>query len=93
MERYTLISFLTVLVAITQPVLSEQFHADKFVNEKCTGCHDSSVYTRPNRRVDSLPRLKSQVEMCDAQLGIKLFNEDVDAIVKYLNDNYYHFEK
>jgi hypothetical protein len=26
-------------------------------------------------------------------LGTNLFDEDVTAIVNYLNDNYYHFDK
>jgi len=78
------------------PSLAEtagKIDAKTFVQEKCTSCHDSSTYTRKERRVDSFSRLDSQVRMCDAQLGIKLFDEDVSAIVTYLNDNYYHFDK
>ncbi len=78
------------------PALAEtasKIDAKTFVQEKCSSCHDSSVYTRKERRVDSISRLDSQVRMCDAQLGIKLFDEDVSAIVTYLNDNYYHFDK
>lgn len=72
---------------------AEKIDAKTFVQEKCTSCHDSSVYTRKERRVDSFSRLDSQVRMCDAQLGIKMFDEDVSAIVTYLNDTYYHFDK
>ncbi len=72
---------------------SEDFQADKFHQANCTGCHDSKVYTRSNRRVNSLPRLESQVRMCDANLGKKLFEDDILALTDYLNDNYYHFKK
>ncbi len=71
----------------------EKIDAKSFIYEKCSGCHDSGVYTRKQRRVDSIAQLDSQVRMCDAQLGIKLFDEDISAIVSYLNDNYYHFDK
>ncbi len=71
----------------------EDFHAEKFHQGNCTGCHDSKVYTRDNRRVNSLPRLESQVRMCDANLGKKLFEDDILSLVRYLNDNYYHFKK
>ena len=71
----------------------EGIDARSFVQEKCGACHDSSIYTRKNRRVDSLSRLNSQVRMCDAQLGTSLFDEDITSIVNYLNDNYYHFDK
>ena len=87
----------TALFAITFTLLTgtanaESFDAASFLQTKCSGCHDSSVYTRPNRRVDSLDRLESQVRMCDANLGIKMFDEDVSAVVNHLNDQYYHFK-
>ena len=72
---------------------TEKIDPKTFVQEKCSGCHDTSVYTRKKRRVNSLSKLDSQVRMCDAQLGIKLFDEDVNALVNYLNENYYHFDK
>ena len=71
----------------------EDFKADKFHQGNCTGCHDSKVYTRSNRRVGSLPQLESQVRMCDANLGKKLFEDDILSLTRYLNDNYYHFDK
>ncbi len=71
----------------------EDFHAEKFHQANCTGCHDSKVYIRNNRRVNSLPRLESQVRMCDANLGKKLFEDDILSLTDYLNDNYYHFKK
>lgn len=94
--KTTALIFLGLGLGCALPALAETSAASDpktFVQEKCSGCHDSSVYTRKQRRVDSLSRLDSQVRMCDAQLGIKLFDEDVNAIVNYLNDNYYHFDK
>lgn len=88
-----------VLVAITVAMTAgtasaaDEFDAKSFVEQRCVECHDSSVYTRPNRRVDSLKRLEAQVRFCDAQLGVGLFDEDVDAIVKHLNDTYYKFDQ
>jgi hypothetical protein len=86
---------LVVLFGLSLGVQAEQaeFEAGHFVETKCTACHDSSVYTRKNRRVKSLDRLQSQVRMCDANLGTKLFDEDLLSVVDYLNDNYYKFEK
>lgn len=96
MLKKTVFFCLSLGLGYSLPALAEtteKIDAKTFVQEKCSGCHDSSVYTRKKRRVDSLSRLDSQVRMCDAQLGIKLFDEDVNAIVNYLNDNYYHFDK
>ena len=57
----------------------------------CTGCHDSSVYTREIRRVDSLERLGLQVRFCKDSLELNWFDEDVEDVVEYLNQTYYHF--
>jgi len=63
-----------------------ELHADK-----CTTCHDSSLYTRENRRVQTLPRLGTQVRFCKDNLGITWFDDEVDDVVGFLNKNYYHF--
>ena len=89
-----LLTFTALFIVLTASAgASEDFQAEKFHQTSCTGCHDSSVYTRKKRRVNSLPRLESQVRMCDANLGKKLFDDDIHSLTDYLNDNYYHFGK
>ena len=61
-------------------------------SQYCTSCHDDSMYTRKNRRVDSMDGLTSQVGRCDASLGLKWFDDEIDAVAAYLNKNYYHFK-
>jgi len=63
-----------------------QLHTDS-----CTACHDSDLYTRENRRVQTLPRLGSQVRFCKDNLGITWFDDEVDDVIEFLNKNYYHF--
>lgn len=94
MRAFALIGLFTTLAAVAGGVVaSEDFDAEHFVRDKCTQCHDSSVYTRQDRRVTSLERLHSQVRMCDANLGTGLFDEDIEAVVGYLNENYYKFAR
>ncbi len=59
--------------------------------EKCTGCHDASAYTRENRLVTDKKKLGTQVRFCKDNLGIMWFGEDVDDVVHFLNEQYYHF--
>ena len=59
--------------------------------ENCTGCHDSTAYTRDNRVVRSLPRLGAQVRFCRDNLGLTWFDDEVDDVIGYLNKEYYHF--
>jgi len=90
-----LMKFLILLVSIIIVTASanaadidngSELHADK-----CTACHDSSLYIRENIRVQTLPRRGSQVRFCKDNLGITWFDDEVEDVVGYLNKNYYHF--
>ena len=59
--------------------------------ENCTGCHDSAVYTRSNRVVQSFSRLGTQVRFCKDSLELTWFDDEVDDVIGYLNREYYHF--
>lgn len=60
-------------------------------SKSCTACHGSEMYTRANRRVQTLPQLGAQVRFCISNLGISWFDNEVEDVTDYLNENYYHF--
>lgn len=60
--------------------------------EHCTGCHDSSVYTRDNRNLRSFERLGAQVRFCKDSLGLTWFDDEVEDVIEFLNQKYYHFQ-
>ncbi len=66
-------------------------HGQQLYVEHCLRCHGSEVYTREDRRVQSLDGLRTQVAMCALQLDVAWFDEDVEDVVLYLNKLYYHF--
>ena len=84
-------AYTALLVAFAAPAASEEFNPAEYLAENCSRCHDAGVYIRANRRVDSLPRLEAQVRRCDANLGARLFDEDIMALVGHLNEKYYKF--
>ena len=89
---------LTLAALVAAPIggnvaLADDIDAAELINNDCSGCHSSEVYTRDDRRVHSLAQLGTQVRMCDANLGIGLFDEDVEAVVKFLDQNYYKFSQ
>ncbi|SRR5258708_3737018 len=64
----------------------------------CETCHNNktlgdaqAVYLRKDRKVTSMEKLKAQVALCNNELGLKLFPEDEEHIVAYLNETYYKF--
>ena len=68
--------------------------------DKCVACHESkyggeegsAIYLRPDRRVNTVSQLRTQLTACTTQLSLDLFPEDEDNIGAYLNNHYYHFE-
>ena len=66
-------------------------HGKKLHEANCMRCHDSGVYTRPDRRVNSLEALQKQVARCELTQNLKWFDSDRDDVVTYLNENFYKF--
>ncbi|MCP4472355.1 MAG: cytochrome c [Gammaproteobacteria bacterium] len=59
--------------------------------EYCTGCHDSGVYTRADRKMGDLAQLGKQVRFCQNAVDATWFDDEVDDVIEYLNATYYHF--
>jgi hypothetical protein len=57
----------------------------------CTGCHDSGVYTRKTRSIQSVDALKQQLESCGHATKKEFSTTEKQNIVKYLNDQFYRF--
>lgn len=74
--------------------LADGAHSGKAIHDtNCISCHDSGVYTRADHKMQDFTQLAAQVRRCDANLGARLLDEDIDKVVDYLNDTYYKFEK
>jgi len=64
----------------------------KLHNQQCVACHDTSVYTRANRRVRSVEALVGQVQGCVHQTGAKLDRDQVNDVIRYLDEAFYEFK-
>jgi cytochrome c2 len=65
----------------------------KAVHDKtCVACHDTSVYTRANRRIKTVEGLIGQVNGCVRQTGVKLDRDQINDVVKYLDESFYKFK-
>ena len=70
------LSLLVAALLAVGPVLAD-FDAARFIKEKCSGCHDERVYSRPDHRMQNLQQLEAQVRRCDANINTSLFDEDI----------------
>ena len=57
----------------------------------CTRCHDTGIYTRKHRHVQSLDALKEQLASCSHMAQKEFSAIDTQNIIKYLNDQFYDF--
>lgn len=65
----------------------------------CKSCHvrqvggDGSAIFKPKGRINSLGALRGMVEMCNTNLNLGLFPEEVTSISAVLNRDHYHHSK
>ena len=86
------LSAAVVAIFLCMPVLAADIeNGDDLHFTHCTGCHDSSVYTRENRNVRNLAQLGKQVRFCRDAIGLTWFDDEVDDVIEYLNQTYYKF--
>ncbi len=64
-----------------------------FDKSQCQKCHGTEVFTREERKVDNVEALEKQVRLCDSQLSVNWFDDEISDVVAYLNETYYKFPK
>ena len=98
MRNLVLLS-VSALLALPAHPAGDPAEGRKLVTEhKCETCHHNktlgdakAVYLRKDRKVTSMAKLKAQVALCSSELNLKLFPDDEEHIVAYLNETYYKF--
>jgi mono/diheme cytochrome c family protein len=83
----------TLALAAAEPPSSDKVDAQGLYSENCLKCHGPEVYTRADRRIQSLDALHGQVRMCEQNLGLSWFDDEIDAVASMLNKKYYKFDQ
>jgi len=87
----------SLLILLTPSAYAAELPGDsaagkRLLDANCMECHQTDVYTRKDRKVQSLDALKKQVVNC-THMARKDFSEsERQDLVKYLNDTFYHFQ-
>ena len=61
-------------------------------DKKCMACHDTSVYIRPERRMQSIPMLDAQVRRCSGPASAGWDDTQIKDVIEYLNQTFYKFK-
>lgn len=71
-------------------------HGKDLHDANCLSCHSSLmggnpnlIYTRSDRRVNSIAALKNQVTRCKTTVGVPWPEDQIEDVVEYLNSNFY----
>jgi len=95
MRKLSMLVFLTCLPFSSLPVSAAApgnvAEGEKLHSANCTGCHDTKVYSRSDRKVKSMAGLKEQMAMCGHAAKLELSESDKQNLVKYLNERFYRF--
>lgn len=88
-------AFLTATLAaslcLSLDANAETPDAHGLYSENCTQCHGTEVYTRADRKVTSREALDTQVRLCEQNLGLKWFDDQVESVATLLDKEYYKF--
>ncbi|MDX2504497.1 MAG: cytochrome c [Gammaproteobacteria bacterium] len=71
-------------------------HGKDLHDANCMSCHTSlmggnpnQIYTRSDRKVNTLEGLRSQVTRCNSTVGVAWEQDNIQDVVEYLNSNFY----
>jgi len=94
MNRGFLLPFLVSLAVMPAiPLAADVSHGQSLHASNCAHCHSTEVYTRENRRITSMGALEKQIRRCEISQGLKWFDDDINDVAAYLDENYYRFGK
>lgn len=78
---------------LTSQVALAEIHPGAELHESanCMSCHTAKPY---NPKVtDSFPKLVKKVQFCSDNLGLGMFEDEINHLADYLNETYYHHPK
>ncbi len=93
MKKLMLSSFITGLLMLPAFGASAA-DADKgkaLHEAKCSGCHGTRMYTRPNRKIHNLGELRARVEFCNNAAKAGFSPQEQRDVIHYLNRDFYKF--
>ena len=64
----------------------------KLYSENCVSCHGAEKFSAADRKVNNLDSLKTFVQSCATNLSLSWFEDEVDAVSTYINQEFYKFK-
>ena len=93
MKGFMGVSLLILLMpsASAAELQGDRAEGTRLHDANCLGCHDTSIYTRKNRLIQSLEGLKKRLGDCSHMANKEFSASETQNIIKYVNDQFYQF--
>jgi hypothetical protein len=86
------ILILLTLSAYAASLPGDSVEGKRLLDANCLKCHQTDIFTRQDRRVQSLDALKEQLVSCSHAAKREFSASELQDLLKYLNDQFYHFQ-
>jgi mono/diheme cytochrome c family protein len=87
-----LLSILLMPSAYAASLPGDSANGKRLLDANCMACHQTEMFTRTDRKVQSLDALKKQLVACSHAAKKDFSASEMQDLLKYLNDQFYHFE-
>jgi cytochrome c553 len=64
----------------------------RLLDANCMKCHGTDIFTRSDRKIQSLDALKEQLVACSHAANKEFSASEMQDLLKYLNDQFYRFD-
>jgi mono/diheme cytochrome c family protein len=88
-----MIGFAIMAIPLSSAWASDPQRGRWLYENHCLGCHESTDHIEVGRKVDSLSELRHQIVRWSIETGANWRQDDVDAVLEYLNQRHYGFEE
>lgn len=66
-------------------------NGEKLYKASCTGCHDTTVHTRPDKIIFSKKALRNRVEFCEGNAQAGWNATQMDDVTEWLDVTFYKY--
>jgi mono/diheme cytochrome c family protein len=86
---------LSILLAASASAASlpgDGANGKRLLDANCMSCHQTEMFTRADRKAQSLDALKEQLVGCSHAANADISASEMQDLLKYLNAQFYRFE-
>lgn len=84
---------LFLILSALSPLAAAKSTPEALHQKHCLRCHTPTLYTRPDRAIESKAALKRQVRLCQGRENLRWSDETIRDVADYLDRTYYHLKK